>query len=161
MAKTSLVPIPEDIRAKAKELYLAHTPINDIAHQLKVSTATLAQWRTRESWLAEREAADEALLTDIISARKVELSHIAKAGIAQIKRAIKHIEDDPEPMSIAVAEKMANLIATLDKVHRLDTKQATENVSVAADIGGGITVDRIREIVTTDAFLAPEGAERE
>lgn len=149
----SLVPIPDEVRTKAKELFLAHTPINDISKQLKISTAAIARWRSDEDWVAERDAADEALMGDIVSARKVDLAHIAKAGIEQIKRTVKFIQDDPDPMSIASAEKMANLIATLDKVHRLDSKQATENVAMHLEVKNKLSVERVVEIIKSDPFF--------
>ncbi len=145
---------PDETREQAKQLYMAHVPLNDIASQLKVPTATLSQWRSRDGWLAERETADESLAADIVSSRKLTLARIAKASIDQIDRTIKHIAERAEPATVAEAEKLSVLVSNLDRVARLDNKEATENVSVK--VKAEMTVDRIREVIQQDAFMSSE-----
>jgi len=151
----SLTPVPKDVRAKAKELFFAHTPINDISKQLQISTAAIARWRTDEKWLEERVVADEALAADIVSSRKLTLVRIAKAGIDEIERAINFVRSSPDPMSIPVAEKMANLISTLVRVQRLDAGESTENVALGVKVAG-VSVDKIREVLLNDPYMKEE-----
>ncbi len=148
---SKLVKISDDIRERARALYMDHKPMNDIAKELQVSTATLSNWRTRDGWNDIREAADNELSADIVSARKLTLTRIASAGIDQIERTIKYIQERPDAMSVAEAEKMAALISTLDKVHRLDTKQATENVSV--QVQNTFSMEKVLEVIKADPFM--------
>lgn len=153
---SKLVPIPDAVRDEALQLYLAHVPMNDIAARLKVSTATLSAWRSRDGWAQMREKQDEELAADIVSARKLTLTRIARAGIDQIDRTIKHIAERPEPMTVAEAEKMSVLVSNLDRIGRLDNKEATENVAVGIKVSAPLTPEQIKETIKADPFfIAP------
>jgi hypothetical protein len=149
-----LVPYPDEVREQAKSLYINHVPMNEISKQLKVPTATLSQWRSRDGWLEERERLDEEVQSEIVSSRKLTLANIAKAGIDQIARTIKFVSERPDPMTISEAKNMAELLRNTDSIARLDNKEATSNVAVQVQ-AKRMTVDEIRAVVTSDDFLAP------
>lgn len=156
--QAKLVPYPDEVRTKARQLFLVHTPFNDIAKQLSVSTSALAKWRGDEGWVAEREALDDQLQFDLVSKRKIDLTTLVEAGVKEIKRAIKRVTDAPDGMTIQEAEKMGALVTMLHKVSQLDNKLATENVAVNAkmSVSTNVSIDKIREIVLSDQFLSPD-----
>lgn len=151
----ALIAHPEEVRMQAKALYLMHTPMNDISSQLHVSTSTLSQWRTRDKWAELREREDESLAADMVSSRKLSITRINRGGMAQIERALQFITERPDPPSISEAVKIGELIGILDRVHRLDSGKATDQIAIKTQ-SSSMPVERIREIlVSKDEFMQP------
>lgn len=158
MASNKIAKTDPDTKLAARDLFLRHRPMNEIASTLGLSTAVIAKWRTEEGWVAARDAADEIESHDKIARRKIDLLNIEDDAIQQIKRAVKKVVDNPEEPSLNEAKILAEIVEKIDRVGRLDRQQATENVSVRVE--GKLSVDRIREIVKSDAFLTPEPHEQ-
>lgn len=158
MASNKLAKISPETKQSARDLFMRHRPMNEISATLSISTAVLAKWRTDEGWVAARDAADEIESHDKIARRKMDLLNIEDDAIQQIKRAVKKIVDNPEEPSLNEAKTLSDIVEKIDKVSRLDRQQATENVNVRVE--GKLSVDRIREIVKSDAFLTPETHEQ-
>ena len=151
-----LARIPDEVRSKAREMYMSHVHMNEIAAQLKVSTGVLSKWRAEENWALERTSADEGFLDDIVQHRKVRLARLAEMSVDQLERGLHYLKQRVEPLTLPEMEKLTVVLSNLDKIGRLDANKATENVAVKLDVSGQLTVERIRDIVTNDPFFAPD-----
>lgn len=139
------------LRTRGKELYFSYVGHNDIAKELGVSAATVADWRKRESWDIEREGIERGLLEDSFGARRMSLSRITKMTTDLLERGLKHFSDRHEPPTLAEAEKLSIIIGNLDKILRLDMGKATENVAVSASVQH--TVEDVRARIAADPVL--------
>ncbi len=139
------------LRARAKELYFSYTPHNDIAKELGVSAATVADWRKKETWDVTRDGIERGILEDAFGARRMTLSRITKLSTELLENALKKLANRVEPPTLAEAEKLSIIVGNLDKILRLDMGKATENVSVAGTVAH--TVEEIRARLAADPVL--------
>lgn len=140
-----------ELRARGKDLYFSYTPFNDIAKQLGVSAATVADWRKKESWDLTRDGIERGIIEDAFGARRMTLSRVTKMTTELLERSLKRLNDRVEPPTLAEAEKLSIIIGNLDKILRLDMGKATDNVSVAASVSH--TVEEIRARLAADPVL--------
>lgn len=144
---------PNDaIKRQAHDLYLAHQTSADISRALGVTPKTLTKWRREGSWEIEREDADRSLIDDNFAARKLTVAFLLTHSAGQIKRAVEHIVQRPDPPSLAEAEKLALILTNLHKISQLDAGKATENISVQSAVK--LTLEDIRGIMKADPFGA-------
>lgn len=153
--KTLAVTAPksEELRERSKDLFFSYNTIQQISRQTGVSPKTLSKWRDEDGWEGARKQADLQLLEDTFSSKRVALARITRVATDQIERGLKVFTDRFEPPTLRETEMLTNIVANLDKIARLDSGKATENVSV--QIGGSVemTVDKIRDIIKADPFL--------
>lgn len=140
-----------ELRTRGKELYFSYVPHNDIAKELGVSAATVADWRRKEGWDIEREGIERGILEDSFGARRMSLSRITKMTTELLEKGLKHFSDRIDPPTLAEAEKLSIIIGNLDKILRLDMGKATDNVAVAATVQH--TVEDIRARLAEDPVL--------
>ncbi len=140
------------MRDQAKDLFMRYVPHNDIAKQLGISSATVATWRKREAWAALREEQERALLEDDFGTRRVAISRITGATTEQIERGLAHLRTRPNPPTVQEIEKLSIILSNLDKIARLDSNKATENIAIQANVK--LSADEIRAIIASDPFLA-------
>lgn len=141
----------ETLRTRGKELYFSYVPHNDIAKELGVSAATIADWRRKEGWDIEREGIERGILEDSFGARRMSLSRITHMTTTLLERGLKHFSDRIDPPTLAEAEKLSIIIGNLDKILRLDTNRPTDNVAVSATVQH--TVEDIRARLAADPVL--------
>ncbi len=153
-----LVPIPDEIYEKAKALYMEGVQIAEIAKQTGVHPGTIGQWRTREKWADERALRSDDFISELASARKITLARIMHAGIEQIERTIHFVSTRPDPMTVAEASKMSDLVSNVYNMSRLDNKESTANVAVSVN-NKKLSADEIREAITSDPFFTKEAKE--
>lgn len=156
---SKLTKIPNEVRDKAKALYFDHIPINDIAHQLQISTAIISKWRGDDNWAALRGAAVDGYLDDISSGRAIRLSKIQAKGLDALDRAVTAAQQRVDPLTLSEAEKLGNVMTILDKLQRLDRGKSTENHAVKVEVSGQVSVDKIREIFLNDPFFKETDSE--
>jgi hypothetical protein len=140
-----------ELRTRAKELYFTYVPHNDIAKELGVSAATVADWRKKEGWDIEREGIERGILEDSFGARRMSLSRITKMTTELLEKGLKHFSDRVDPPTLAEAEKLSIIIGNLDKILRLDMGKATDNIQVAASVQH--TVEDVRARLALDPVL--------
>ncbi len=157
MASNKIAKTDPETKASARDMFMQHASMNEIAATLKLSSAVLAKWRTEEGWVAARDAADEITSHDKIARRKMDLLNIEDSAIQQIKRAVKKIVDSPEEPSLNEAKILSEIVEKIDRVSRLDRQQATENIAVKHTVNGTLNIEKIREIINSDAFMSPDG----
>lgn len=139
------------LRTRGKELYFSYVQHNDIAKELGVSAATIADWRKKEGWDLEREGIERGLLEDSFGARRMSLSRITKMTTDLLETGLKRFSERNEPPTLAEAERLSVIIGNLDKILRLDTGKATENVAIQGSVAH--TVEEIRERLSQDPVL--------
>lgn len=138
----------------AKEMFMSYKGLNDIAHEIGASTAQISRWRREDGWLMEREAAERGILEDGFSARKLTIARIMNTATTQLERGLNHIAGRTEPPTLPEVEKLALVLANLDRIGRLDAGKATENVNVQAKLE--MTAEGIRKIIMSDPARAFE-----
>lgn len=141
----------EELRARGKSLYFSYIPFNDVARELNVSAAVLADWRKKEGWDVEREGIERGILEDAFGARRMSLSRITKMTTDLLERGLKHFSDRVEPPTLAEAEKLSIIIGNLDKILRLDMGKATDNVAVQSTVKH--TVEDVRARLAADPVI--------
>lgn len=156
MARQSTKPIRSaeelaELRVRGKELYFSYMPFNDIARELGVSAATLADWRKKEGWETEREGIERGIIEDAFGARKLALSRITKLSVDQLERGLQHFANRIEPPTLNELEKLSVIVGNLDKILRLDMGKATENVQVQGVVQH--TVEEVRARLAADPVL--------
>lgn len=140
-----------ELRARGKELYFSYRPFNDIAAELSISSATLAEWRKKEGWDVEREGIERGILEDAFGARRMTLSRITKTSVDLLERGLKRLSDRVEPPSLSELEKLSVIVGNLDKILRLDMGKPTDNVHVQGTVQH--TVEEIRARLAADPVL--------
>lgn len=140
-----------ELRARAKDLYFSYTPFNDIAKELGVSSATVSEWRKKESWDLTRDGIERGILEDAFGARRMTLSRITKLSTDLLEKSLKRLADRVEPPTLAEAEKLSIIVGNLDKILRLDMGKATDNVNVQSTVSH--TVEEIRARLASDPVL--------
>lgn len=140
-----------ELQTRAKELYFSYTPFKDIAREMGVSNATLAEWRKKAGWDIEREGIERGIIEDAFGARRMSLSRITKLTVDQLERGLRHVSERIEPPSITELEKLSVIVGNLDKILRLDMGKATENVAVQGTVQH--TVEEIRARLAADPVL--------
>jgi hypothetical protein len=143
-----------DQQAKAKELYFQYSSLHEISKQLSVSIAQLSRWRKEGGWLIERESLERGIIEDGFSRRKLTVARIMNVTTEQLERALKFISERQAPPTLPEAEKLSMILSNLDKIGRLDTGKATENLAVAAKLE--MTAEDIRKIILSDPARAFE-----
>lgn len=143
----------EEDRNRAKQLFLSYASTSAISKELGVSQATVVKWRDDNDWETARKNADRELIDDTFSVKRVSLARITKVTTEQIERGLKVIADRFEAPSLKEMESLTNILANLDKISRLDSGRATENVAV--QVGGNLdlTVDKIKEMIMSEPFF--------
>jgi hypothetical protein len=153
LASPSSVSVANDaLKAQARDLYLSRRPKGEISRALGVSPRTVSKWAREEGWELEREDADKSLIDDNFAARKITVATIARLSADQVLRAVQHINDRPDPPSLMEAEKLAILLGALDKIGRLDSGKATDNVALQGAVK--LTLDQVRAAINSDPFEA-------
>jgi hypothetical protein len=147
-----LTPTPPEMIEHARQLFFDHVPINDIARQLKLSSAVIAKFRNEGGWSDLRRAADDSRLEDSVSRRKVDLMELSDTAVAQMKRSIKAVVESTEPPTLQQAKILAEIVQMTDKVHRLDRQVSTENISVQQTVKV-MTPDEVRAAIAADPFF--------
>lgn len=140
-----------ELRTRAKELYFSYMPFNDIAKELGVSAATVADWRKKEGWDVERDGIERGIIEDAFGARRMTLSRITKMTTELLEKSLKRLSDRTEPPTLAEAEKLSVIIGNLDKILRLDMGKATDNVVVQGSVQH--TVEEIRARLAADPVI--------
>ncbi len=138
-------------KQRALDMYLSHNSVADIARVLNVGTVTITRWKKQGDWAIQREESDRALLEDTFATRKLTIARIAQTSAEQVHRGLKYIAERPEPPSVQETERIASILANLDKINRLDMGKSTDNVAVAANVK--VSIDEIRKIVSSDPFF--------
>lgn len=156
MSKKSSKPIRSEaelveLTARAKDLYFSYTPFNDIAKQLGVSSATVADWRKVGGWDVTREGIERGILEDAFGARRMTLSRITKMSTDLLEAALRRLSDRVEPPTLAEAEKLSVIVGNLDKILRLDMGKATDNVAVQTTVQH--SVEEIRARLQADPVI--------
>ena len=139
------------VREQAKQLFMKYVSFEDICRQLAVSSATVATWRKRDGWAIQREEAERSIIEDGFASRRVAISRITGCTTEQIERGLTHLRTRPNPPTVPEMEKLSVILANLDKIARLDSNKATENVALQANVK--LSAEQIREIIASDPFL--------
>jgi hypothetical protein len=146
-------PAPSQEQA-AKALYMQHKSAADISRELGVSLRQIARWRTEGDWALEREQEDRSLIEDGFSGRKVTVARLATMTVEQLQRGMEHLARRPEPPSLQEMERLANIAANLDRVSRLDSGKATDNINLNSNVR--MSIEDIRRTILADPFGPPK-----
>ena len=144
-----------NVKEKARQMYMHFVDFGEICKALGVSTTTVATWRKRDQWAIQREEASRSLIEDNFAGRRVSISRITTATTEQIERGLAFLRSRPTPPTIQEVERLSVILANLDKIARLDSNQATENIAVNANVK--LSAEQIRSIIAADPFLVPSG----
>jgi hypothetical protein len=144
--------LPSDIKDQAKALYLKRTSAADISRTLGITERQLARWRTDEDWALEREVEERGLLEDGFGGRRLTVSKLATLSTELIDRGMQHLKKRVEPPSITEMVNLSTIAGNLDKLLRLETGKATENIAIQARM----TAEEIRKTIVEDPFFVLE-----
>lgn len=111
--------------AKAKELYLQYYSYTRIAEVTGLPRTTVA-YHASNHWKVERELEKAELFDHMSSAKKVQFTNITQASIQIMERALLNLASRKQPPTIQEATKASEIMATLDKITRLDDGKPTE-----------------------------------
>lgn len=143
--------VPTTLQAEAKALYMRYLSHNEICATIGVSSSQLARWRKDGDWAIEREESERGLIEDAFASRRVALTKITGSVVEQLERGIAHLRSRPTPPTIQETERLSMILANLDKISRLDSNKATENIAVGVNVK--MSADDIRDIIRKDPFL--------
>lgn len=142
-----------DKKAQARVLFFERKPAQEICALVAATPSQLKRWRTEGEWDGERDVAERGLLEEGFSQGKLTVVRIKKLAGEQILRGLKAIAERHDPPTIPELEKISTIYANLDKISRLDSNRATENVSIEATVK--MTAQEIREVLLNNPFLSP------
>ncbi len=146
----------------ARKLYFEYSTLADISRATGLTTRVIKKWRNDEGWDDEREDDTRGLLEASFGSRKVTIAKIIKTAPEILYRGLEHLAKRVDPLTLDEAVKVSAIIANLDKISRLDSGKATENVNL--QVGGKIAMsaDEIRKVLASDPFfteIAPKSGD--
>lgn len=154
MSRRDIAKTDPELVDQAKALYMQYVAQSEIARRMKLSLTVISDWSKKGEWVSAREESERSLLEDAFAGRRVSISRILKATTEQIELGLSHLKTRPTPPTIAEVERLSVILANLDKISRLDSNKATENIAVQTNIR--LSADQIREIVKSDPFFPHE-----
>lgn len=147
--------VPADKLESAKALYLAYEPLSEIARKLNVSKTSL-HYHAQRYWNQEREMLKAELFQTMTEAKKTQFTSMTASTIKIMERALHELSRREKPPTILEAAKASEIMATLDKITRLDEDQPTDIISSREK---PITVEALRKKLALDPFAEVEDVE--
>ena len=120
--------IPDEILSSAKQLYLDHTPVTEIARRLSISRETI-QYHVNTYWRKEREEISKGILMDVALAKRGKLLEISGMTLDIILKSLADLHKRTAPLSAFEARTVAALFAELDKIIKLDAGDPTDIIA--------------------------------
>jgi hypothetical protein len=123
---------------EAKLKYLNHTPLPVIAQELGVSINTLKVWvygyrqprdKKNRSWLEQRNEIESQITASFKESKSALLHDISSMALRTLRDSIAEASKH-SPLPISECKKLADILASLDKIMRLDLGMSTENMTI-------------------------------
>ena len=121
----SLNDVSPAIRSQIKKEYMEYKPISQIARKYDIPRQSL-QYYVSTKWREERALMRSQLFANFSEGKRVAFTDMSESAIEIMKRALKDLANRPEPPDIKEASKVADILASLDKIQRLDDNQPTD-----------------------------------
>lgn len=131
---------------RAKGMYLAGTPVLQIAKELDVPRSTINHY-IKKSWAEERALRSTQLLETVSNLHATTITTMTKDALIAAQRAITHLSVRPEPPSSKEAVDMVNI---LDKIQIISDRFKSEEDKEKEKAA------RMRDVVYNDPFQTSE-----
>jgi hypothetical protein len=145
---------PETTLAKARELYLQHTPLKKICEESGMKLDAL-KYHIGKKWKQERNLRRSELIDSMTEAKVVDLVEITKYGLTFLKNSLKHlVEESKVNPTPGLLKTISTIVFEINKIKALDEGKPTE---ILADIKPASVIE-IKELISKDPFLEIEDA---
>jgi len=134
--------------ANAKKKYMNYESLNSIATSMNVSRSTLT-YHVKKEWEVERELSKAELFNQMTTTKKVDFTKMTQSTISIMTKALDALATRINPPTMKEATQAADILATLDKITRLDDGTATDIVS---NQDKPITIVEVQKKIANDPF---------
>jgi len=117
--------IPDDVLMQAKEKYMAHESVSQIARDLEVNRTTL-QYYVRKDWKPERDLISKDIVSSLNSGRLSDLLKTKDLTMSIVNKALKSVLQRSEPPSTKEALDAFKLYQGVDEL-AVKAKEEAEN----------------------------------
>ena len=149
--------IPKDTLEKAKALYMQYETLSEIGRKLNMPKTTL-HYHAQKYWNDERELLKAELFQTIASSKRAQFTNMTLSTVKILERALENLANRSEPPTMAEASKASEIMATLDKITRLDDDKPTDIFSSREE---PVTIEVLRKKLARDPFAEIEDVQIE
>lgn len=132
----------------AKQRYLRYESIRSISMVCKVPRSTIT-YHAKRTWELQRELEKADLFSQVTSAKRVDFTKMTQSAITIMSKAMSALATRHEPPTLKEATQAGDILATLDKITRLDEGSATDIIS---NQDKPITIVEVQKKISADPF---------
>jgi hypothetical protein len=144
---------------QAKDLFLTHASMADVSRATGISLKVIKRWKKENEWELEREDLTRGLIEDSFGARKVTIAKIIKTAPELLLKGLEYLAQRVDPLTLDEQVKVSTIIGNLDRISRLDSGKATDNIAISGTMQ--LTAQEIRKVILSDPFFASEPIDAE
>jgi hypothetical protein len=160
-----------EIREKARELFFKHYPLGQISKVTKIDVKTLERWaygnkttKPENTWIHQRKTREAELCDALVEDNVYHLQNLFRVSLplltdAVSARAKEHygVPDEhrpgefkvaPKPMTMKEAKELTEIVTSLDRLFRLETKKPTSLMGFVP-----VSLEDLKNAIKGDAFL--------
>ena len=132
-----------------KALYMEYKNPSQIAKACRCSRSTVVHHIKK--WATERELKRAELFQTMSEAKQVEFTNMTQATITIMTRALAGLANRAEEPTMREAVMASDILATLDKITRLDEGNPTDIISKDKPL----TIVEVQKAIAQDPFAIP------
>lgn len=154
-----------ELWAKARQLYFQHYSLSQISRLVQIPEETLSKkvyggknTKTENTWLHQRKTREAELVETLVDDNVYHLQQLFRVSLPLLTDAIstraKEHYGDPtkgvkaKPMSVKEAKDLTEIVTSLDRLFRLETKKPTQLFGFVP-----VSLDDLKKAVQGDVFL--------
>lgn len=142
------IELDDGLLEEARIRYMRYESVRSISLTLNIPRSTIT-YHIKKVWELNRELEKADLFNQVISSKQVDFTKMTQAAITIMSKAMQALAVRTTPPSLNEAKQAGDILATLDKITRLDEGSATDIIS---NQDKPITIVEIQKKIAADPF---------